>query len=173
MNRTYQYYVEGPDDKKVVESLKKDLKCIISGKVEVLNVVQNIISKTRIRMLTSGITVILVYDTDKPNTQILEKNIAALKADKRINKVICIPQVENLEDELERSCSIKSVKEITKSRTKTGFKKDVLRCNNLDKRLIDCVFNINMFWSKVPDNCFKAIGNDSIQVKIQRKSKSR
>ena len=168
MNKTYQYYVEGQDDKKVVETLKKDLKCIISGKVDVLNVVQNRIPITRIRMLNTGVTVILVYDTDKPHSDILEKNIAILKKDKRIHKVICIPQVGNLEDELERACEIKSVKEITKSKTKREFKKDILHCTNLDQRLKDCGFDIDKFWNKIPDNCFKPIGNESIQVRNRR-----
>ena len=169
MNKTYQYFVEGKDDKKIVETLKKDLKCIISGKVDVLNVVQNQIPKTRIRMLNTGVTVILVYDTDKPQLETLEKNITVLKKDKRIHRVICIPQVENLEDELERACNIKSVKEITKSKTRREFKKDVLQCNNLDRKLKDCEFDIDLFWIKIPDNCFKKIGNESAQIKIGKK----
>jgi len=169
MNRTYQYYVEGPDDKKVVEVLKRDFKCIASGKVEVFNVVQRAISKTRIRALNTGVIVVLIYDTDNPHSQILENNIQTLKKDSRIHKVLCIPQVDNLEDELVRACNINSVTELTKSKTKAGFKKDILRCNNLEQRLRSCDFKIDQFWNKIPDNCFGRIGNDAVHLKRKMK----
>lgn len=38
-NEIYQFYVEGEDEKKVIETLKKDMNSIVSGKVEVLNVI--------------------------------------------------------------------------------------------------------------------------------------
>lgn len=37
----YLYYVEGEDDKKVVDTLKKDMKLIIPGIARVFNVVEN------------------------------------------------------------------------------------------------------------------------------------
>ena len=33
-NGIYQYYVEGEDDKKIVNALKQEIGCIESGKVE-------------------------------------------------------------------------------------------------------------------------------------------
>ena len=38
----YLYYVEGEDDKKVVDTLKKDMKLIIPGIARVFNVVENV-----------------------------------------------------------------------------------------------------------------------------------
>ena len=37
----YHYFVEGDDDKKLLDTLKLQLGCIKSGKVDVLNVIQN------------------------------------------------------------------------------------------------------------------------------------
>lgn len=54
-NEIYQFYVEGEDEKKVIETLKKDMNLIVSGKVEVLNVIQKEIKTPRIRTLKTGI----------------------------------------------------------------------------------------------------------------------
>ena len=72
-NGIYQYYVEGEDDKKIVNALKQEIGCIESGKVEKFNVIQNKFSIARIRPLKSGTTVVLVYDTDvETNIDILD-----------------------------------------------------------------------------------------------------
>ena len=163
---TYQYYVEGSDEKKIVDTLKKDLRCIRSGKVEVFNVIQNEIKKTRIRTLKKGTVVILVYDTDIPKTDVLKKNIDQLNKERNIGKVICIPQVYNLEDELKRACGIKDIKKITNSKSNTDFKRDLIQCNNLDHRLVTCNFNIEKFWIKIPDNDFEPFGNDEKAIKL-------
>lgn len=39
MRGYYHYFVEGPDDKKVLDTLKTDLRMILPGKVEKFNVV--------------------------------------------------------------------------------------------------------------------------------------
>ena len=62
--RIYQYYVEGDDEKALVNTLKSDLRCIESGKVDVFNVVQNLLKPTRLRTLKPNTIVVLVYDTD-------------------------------------------------------------------------------------------------------------
>ena len=56
----YQFYVEGEDEKKVIETLKKDMNSIVSGKVEVLNVIQKEIKTPRIRTLKTGTNVVLI-----------------------------------------------------------------------------------------------------------------
>ena len=73
-NEIYQFYVEGEDEKKVIETLKKDMNLIVSGKVEVLNVIQKEIKTPRIRTLKTGTNVVLIYDTDIDKTDILDKN---------------------------------------------------------------------------------------------------
>ena len=37
----YQYFVEGEDEKKLVDVLKSDMKLIVSGKSQVFNVTQH------------------------------------------------------------------------------------------------------------------------------------
>lgn len=39
--KNYQYYVEGDDEKCLINVLKRDLQCIASGKVEKFNAIQN------------------------------------------------------------------------------------------------------------------------------------
>ena len=66
-NTIYQYYVEGEDEKSIINALKQGLRKIESGKVEKFNVIQNKFTIARIRPLKSGTVVILVYDTDVEN----------------------------------------------------------------------------------------------------------
>ena len=40
-NVNYHYYVEGENEKSLLDVLKSELKCIESGKVEKFNVIQN------------------------------------------------------------------------------------------------------------------------------------
>lgn len=166
-NEIYQFYVEGEDEKKVIETLKKDMNLIVSGKVEVLNVIQKEIKTPRIRTLKTGTNVVLVYDTDIDKTDILDKNIKQLKSSKHIKRIICIPQVLNLEDELVSATSVRQVIEILGSRTITDYKRDLIKCSNLDKKLKlkEKDFDISKFWSKEPPESFSKYGNDSIIIK--------
>ncbi len=164
-NEIYQFYVEGEDEKKVIETLKKDMNSIVSGKVEVLNVIQKEIKTPRIRTLKTGTNVVLIYDTDIDKTDILDKNINQLKSSKHIKRIICIPQVLNMEDELVSATSVRQVIEILGSRTLTDYKRDLIRCSNLDKKLNEKNFDISKFWSKEPPESFSKYGNDANIIK--------
>ena len=72
------------------------------------------IRSPRIRTLKTGTTVILVYDTDIDRTDILEKNIRLLQSSKHIKRIICIPQVKNLEEELVRATNVRQVPDLWK-----------------------------------------------------------
>ena len=161
----YQFYVEGEDEKKIIETLKKDMKAIVSGKVDVLNVIQKEIKGPRIRTLKTGTNVILVYDTDVERTDILDKNIRLLKASRHIDRILLIPQVSNLEDELVRATNVRQAEDILDSKTLTGFKRDLIKCTNLDKKLEEKGFDMSKFWSATPANCFAKYGNDSSLIK--------
>lgn len=41
-----------------------------------------------------------------------------------------------------RACSIKNITQLTKSDSKTNYKRDLINCNNLDARLTACGFDI-------------------------------
>ena len=165
-NDIYQYYVEGEDEKRLFETLKGDLGCIASGKVEKFNVIQNKFTIARVRPLKRDTIVVLVYDTDVEKTDILQQNVTFLQKQSGIKDVVCIPQVKNLEDELLYSCRIKNICELTNSKSKKNFKSDFIRCTNLGSRLTKCSFDFSKFWSRVPDNKFSVFGNDAKKIKI-------
>lgn len=165
MGKYYHYFVEGDDDRKVVNTLKTDFQFIISGKVDKFNVVDKELKKTHLMKLKEGTTVILVFDTDTGNVDILNKNIDFLKQQNMIEDVVCITQIENLEDELVRSTSIKEIRELTKSRTNSEFKKDVLHISNLKKRMEECLFDFSRFWCSKPQNKYKHLKNEADKIK--------
>lgn len=86
-----------------------------------------------------------------------------------VSKLICIPQVRNLEDELVRACNIKNIVDLTKSLTKADYKRDLINCSNLSDRLKKCKFDITKIWAEIPKNNFKKYGNDSEKIKIKSK----
>ena len=47
-SRYYQYYVEGPDEEKIINVLKTDMGLIIPGKVQKINVVQEVLTNLRL-----------------------------------------------------------------------------------------------------------------------------
>ena len=165
-NERFQYYVEGPDDKKVVDTLKTKMGLIKPGKVDVLNVVTEKITEMRLRTLSPGTTVVLVFDTDVGNRDILEMNLQILKKSNRVKDIILIPQVSKLEEELVRSCDIRQIKELLDSKTNEEFKRDVLRVTNLDAKLKQHKFDINSFWATVPVHPYQDIPNQSEKVKL-------
>ena len=165
-NAHIQYFVEGDDEKKLINTLKNDLKVIKPGKVQILNVVQNIISDMIIRTFKPKTVVVLIFDTDTSNTAILDKNIAKLKKYRNVTDIVTIPQVKNLEDELTYSCDIKKITELLNSRSASGFKSDLLHVTNLGYKLQEHSFDINRFWSKQPRAPYKHIINDADKVKI-------
>ncbi|MBQ2677795.1 MAG: hypothetical protein IJF96_02660 [Firmicutes bacterium] len=164
-NEFFQFYVEGEDEKKVIDTLKKDMKTIVSGKVDVLNVIQKEIKSPRIRTLKTGTNVILVYDTDIERTDILEKNIRLLQSSKHIKRIICIPQVKNLEEELVRATNVRRALDILGSRSLADFKRDLIKCTNLDRKLQERGFDMSKFWCKTPHNSFAKYGNDAELIK--------
>ncbi len=164
-NINIQYFVEGEDEKKLINTLKNQLGVIESGKVQRLNVIENKISDNIIRTFKRNTIVVLVFDTDTKNTDILNSNIKKLKACKFISKVITIPQVYNLEDELVHSCNIKDITELLNSRSKKDFKSDLIHITNLDSKLKEHSFDINLFWSQQPNFPYQNISNDSKLIK--------
>ncbi len=163
-----QYYVEGEDEKKLLEVLKNKLKVIKPGKVLKLNVVTKRISDAVLRTLKNGTIVVLVFDTDTKDLDILEQNIKKLKEYRFISSVIAIPQVPNLEGELIHSCNIKRITELLNSRSKSEFKSDLIHVSNLDSKLIEHGFDIKLFWNQQPKPPYHQILNEAYKIKIER-----
>ena len=165
-NSLIQYYVEGDDEKKLVDTLINQLRAIKPGKVQKLNVVERKINDMRLRTFSPGMIVVLIFDTDTGNQDILSKNIEILKACSSVSEIILVPQVRNLEDELVRSCNIKRIEELLNSRSRSDFKSDLIRISNLDKKLKEHQFNIELFWSGKPTAPYQDIENQAAKVKI-------
>ncbi|SES43134.1 hypothetical protein SAMN04487884_1521 [Butyrivibrio fibrisolvens] len=160
-----QYYVEGEDEKKLVEVLKTN-GLILPGKVQVFNPVCERVSKARLITLKQGTNIVLIFDTDVDQEEILKENIKLFKACSSISSVYTIPQNRNLEDELVRACSIKDAREIFGSKSISDFKTSFIREKNLLKKLTDKQFDFNKFWVMKTTGKFRGISNDSGEIKI-------
>lgn len=165
-NAPVQYFVEGENEKKLVNVLKNDLKVILPGKVQVLNVIQKDISSMILRTLKRGTVVILIFDTDTNNVNILNRNIQKLDSYPTVSNVITIPQVKNLEDELKCSCNIRQIKDLLNSRSDSEFKSDLIHITNLGSKLKEHSFDINRFWSMNPQSPYDHIINMANEIKI-------
>ena len=127
MNKKCIYFVEGSCEKQLIDALKQQPAKLIPGKVKILNPVQRRLSKSVLLTIDPGSIVVFVYDTDKPEVEILHENIALL-ANLCVNiKVVHLMQVLTIEDELVRSTDVKSAPELTKSRGTSAFKSDFCR----------------------------------------------
>lgn len=168
-NVKYQYFVEGEDEKKLLNTLKNQLGLVRAGKVQVLNVVQNKFPDAILRTLTNGTVIVLVFDTDTGNADILNSNIKLLNKCPFISRVITVPQVKNLEDELVRSCDIGNITQLLNSRSKKDYKSDLIRITNLESKLKEHKFDISRFWSKQPEAPYQNIANDASQIKLHTK----
>ncbi len=167
MSLIYQYYVEGENERKLVEVLSKKLSYIRPGRIEVLNLVEKSITYSYTRRLKKNTVVILIFDTDTANIEILEKNIAFLLKCANIKDVVLIPQVCNLEDELLRSCKVKNVKEIFGSPSQKEFKKDFNRCTGLEKYLERAGFDFGKLWREKARGKFSGFDNALYKIEIQ------
>lgn len=161
----YLYFVEGEDERKLVNTLKSDFEVIRPGKVQVFNVTQNKLTKLRISSLKRGTKVVLVFDTDAGNFTTLKDNIGFLENQSMISEVICITQVRNLEDELMRSCSIKQIKDLLGSKSNKEFKHDLIKEKNLEAKLRKAQFNFNLFWSMCDKENYREITNTAYKIK--------
>lgn len=159
------YFVEGPCEQQLINALREPPSLIMSGKIKVFNVVQNLIPKSTLFSFGEGTTVVLAVDTDITETRNLIRNIESLKKYCSRVKIVYLPQVLSLEDELERTTDVKRVADLTKSRSIKDFKSDFCRmrtreCRSmLDKHSPD----VRKLWAtKVPEAFSFITGNSQI-----------
>ena len=165
MKNIYQYFVEGEDEKRLIEVLKTDMRLIQPGKIQVLNVVQERLTDMKLRVLSEGTILVFVFDTDAGNVDILKENIKKAKKSAQVKDVYCITQVKNIEDELVRSTDINSIEKLLGSKSKSDFKRDILRERNLKQKLEAHSFDLNKLWCKIPPTPYEFISNESNIVK--------
>lgn len=161
-----QYYVEGEDEEKLIHTLKSDLGVIKPGKVQKLNVIEHIITDARLMTLRPQTMVVLIFDTDTQNTDILHQNLEKLKACPSVSEYITIPQIFNLEDELVHSCDIKEITDLFGSKSKKEFKTDFIRAKNLAGKLTEHQFDINRLWCRPPFPPYQNIINQAEKIRL-------
>ncbi len=165
MRDVYQYYVEGEDEKRFLEVLKTDMRLIVPGKIQVVNVVEESLSDLRLRILTKGTILVFVFDTDTRNFSILNSNIIKAKNSSNIKDVYCVTQVKNFEDELVRSTNLTKIEDFTRSQSKKNFKRDFIRDKNIKQKLYNYEFDFEKLWIKTPPKPFDTIVNCSSKIK--------
>ena len=165
MNNKCIYYVEGECEEHLVNALKLAPAKLIPGKVRVYNVIQKLIPKSQLLMIQPGTMVTFVFDTDVPVTGFLKKNIELLGKYCGRVKIVYLPQVMNLEDELVRCSDVKTAGELTKSRGKKNFKADFCRLkvqesrNTLERHHLE----VTRLWTtKVPEHFAFVKGNSEL-----------
>lgn len=109
MKNNYIYFVEGKCEATLLTALKEQPQKIVSGKVKVFNVIANLIPRSQLLTIQTGTTIIFVFDTDVPVTEQLRKNIELVSTYCSKTKIIFLPQVKNLEDELVRCTDVSNV----------------------------------------------------------------
>ena len=165
-NKYFCYFVEGDNEKKIVNELKG--KYLESGVVNKFNILQEKISNYVLRKFSNekkNISII-VYDYDVFEKNInteklknkLEENIEILSS---ISEVVIIEQNKNLEDELKRATD---VKEILNSKSNKDWKRDMLNTVNLLEKLEKKNFQISKFW--INDSQTLKLANNSYIIRI-------
>ena len=157
------YFVEGENERKLIETIKN--KYLYSGKIKIINTIQNKVPNSILRTLERETVVVLVFDTDVEKIDILDENIKLIKSSNNVKDVICIPQIKNLEDELIYSTNINKIVDLLESKSTKDFKNDFNNCKNLMKKLEDKEFKISKLWSRNAVDIYKKYKNDSEVIK--------
>ena len=165
-NNPVQYFVEGDTEKAFIEQIRN--KYVLSGKIDVLNILQNDIKNSRLISIKPNTTIILIFDTDVQKKELLNRlaqNIKILKASKHIKEVVVISQVLNFEDELVYATNIKSIEKFIPNCTKKEFKSKFIKLgSNMVAMLEKQDFDADKLWSRSvnEDNIFYIINKDKI-----------
>ena len=157
------YFVEGENERKLIETIKN--KYLYSGKIKIINTIQNKVPNSILRTLERETVVVLVFDTDVEKIDILDENIKLIMSSNNVKDVICIPQIKNLEDELIYSTNINKIVDLLESKSKKDFKNDFNNCKNLMKKLENKEFKISKLWSRNAVDIYKKYKNDSEVIK--------
>ena len=167
-NTRIQYYVEGECEQKLVKTLVAH-NFILPGQTDVLNPVQDHFKSTHLRKLPSKTTVVLIFDTDKNTMDILRTNIQFLKKHPNIKKIITIPQVTNLEEELIRCTDVHQIRQLINCKTNSEFKNAFIEEKRLYEKLQLHHFNFLKLWSEKPSETFQKAGiqNDSKLIRLR------
>lgn len=167
--KIFHYYVEGECEKKLIDEAKKvKYQKLVSGKVEVLNVINKKIDDFRLLTLKKNTIIILVYDIDNPNTQILEYNIEKLRKN-GFNNIMHIQSIKNFEDEIVFSSSIRKIEELFNTQGISDFKKKFISHQDIIGKLNTVDFNYQKLWSRVNKKSpFSKYSNEEDLINIKK-----
>lgn len=169
-NKYFCYFVEGDNEKKIVNELKG--KYLESGVINKFNILQETISNHILRKFSrqkKNISII-VYDYDVfektgINIEKLEKKLKEnIKILSSISQIVIIEQNKNLEDELKRATNVKEIREILNSKSNKDWKRDMLNTINLLEKLEKKNFQISKFW--INNSQILKLANNSYIIRI-------
>ena len=160
------YFVEGKCEAALLAALKERPQKIMSGRVKIFNVIGNLIPRSQLVTIQAGTTVVFVFDTDVPITESLKKNIQLVSTYCSKTKLVFLPQVMNLEDELVRCTDIRSITELTRSKSTKDFKRDFCAMTNCRSALDRHQLDVLRLWTQNPPEVFRFIPSNSNTIKL-------
>ena len=166
MKNRYLYLVEGDDELALIKALKESPAMIRQGRVTKFDPTKDKLTPNRMINISPNMVVVFIFDTDINNSNILKFNIDMLKKYVSGVKIILVPQVLNIEDELERSTNIRKAQELTNSKSLSNFKTDFASATNLRLLLMKHQFDINKLWILSPIGPFSDCKQESDKIKI-------
>ena len=168
MNNKYLYLVEGKDELALVKALKENPALIRQGRVSLFDPTKSKLTPNRMINISPGTVVVLVFDTDTNSSDVLEFNIKMLKKYVSRVSIVLVPQVLNIEDELERATNVRKAQELTNSKSLSNFKSDFAGSSNVRALLIKHRFDIDKLWVLLPSGAFGQYKQESDKIKIDR-----
>lgn len=148
-NNIYHYFVEGDCEKKFIDAYKQgEFQFLNSGKVEVINPVNTYISRSRIRSLKQNTIVVLVYDVDKGNIDVLKENLNRFKQFS-ITKIIHVQSITNFEDEIVFSTNVTKIDDVFGVKGVDNFKTAFIAHKDIANKLKSILFDNTKIWSRV------------------------
>lgn len=167
MKNNVIYFVEGKCEVTLLRALKENPQKILPGQIREFNLIQQVIPNSILMMIRPGTKVVFVFDTDVPVTQYLRSNIDLVKKTCTKVEIIFLPQVKNLEDELERCTDVSRVSDLTQSASKKDFKRDFCAKKNcraiLDRHNLD----IPKLWMTTPPKEFSFVSSNGNKIKVK------
>lgn len=160
------YFCEGSCDEVFIKALKEKPELITPGKTKVLNVISTYIPRSVLMTVKPGTTVVFVFDTDVPITEKLRKNIEYIKTYCGKSKLVFLPQVQNLEDEIVRATDAERITDITQSRSLSNFKTAFCRISNPRAVLTKHQLDVMKLWTTEPPEVFAFLPQNSGSIKV-------
>ena len=150
MRKTYSnpvhYYVEGECEEKLINALKTGKDSFrIPCKVEVFNVIRDRLSIRRLASLTKRTIIVFVYDTDIPNTDILNENINLLEKS-GFTTIHHIQSIRCFEDEIVRSTSLENINDCFSTENVEEFKAQFIAHKDIVNKLKKIDFDDQKLW---------------------------